>query len=201
MAAAGLAASSSNGAAAAVPGRSLRPKQPCRAAVKPSARATPRSCHVDQSAALFPAGGAMVGTASLAGSSSSSNSSSSSSRRSRTVIAAAAPSSHAAATGSSDTLSAAAATTAALLEWMQQQGCVVSGVALEYSQGPAGHVYRELKASQVCQCCVDCCLDSCLAAQGLRQGEALHSQGTSRVESGMCAKIGLHQQHAVWNAN
>lgn len=44
---------------------------------------------------------------------------------------------------------AAAATTEALLEWMQQQGCVVGGVQLDYSQGAAGQIYRELKALNV----------------------------------------------------
>lgn len=50
-----------------------------------------------------------------------------------------------------DALAAAAATTEALLAWMQQQGCTVEGVQLDYNQGPQGQVWRELKASKVCE--------------------------------------------------
>jgi hypothetical protein len=48
-----------------------------------------------------------------------------------------------------DALCDAAATTSALLDWMQQQGCVVQGVELQYGQGEQGQIYRELKASKV----------------------------------------------------
>lgn len=129
MAAARFAASSSN-AAAALPLSST--KHSYREAAKPSVQTASRSRHVDQSVTLYSAAAVVAGSASLASSGSS---------RPRTVTA------HAC---SSDTLSAAAATTAALLEWMQQRGCVVCGVELDYSQGPAGQVYRELKASKVC---------------------------------------------------
>jgi hypothetical protein len=48
-----------------------------------------------------------------------------------------------------DALRDAAATTSALLDWMQQQGCVVHGLELQYGQGEQGQIYRELKASKV----------------------------------------------------
>lgn len=48
-----------------------------------------------------------------------------------------------------DALAAAEATTSSLLEWMQQQGCVVQGVELQYGLGQQGQVYRELRASKV----------------------------------------------------
>lgn len=142
MAAARFAVSSSNGAAA-VAAQALSPKHSCLAAAKPSVQTAERIRHIDQPVSLFSAAAVVARSASLALASSGSS-------RPRTVTAAVAPT-HAAA-GSSDTLSAAAATTATLLEWMQQQGCVVCGVELEYSQGPAGQVYRELKASKVCLC-------------------------------------------------
>jgi hypothetical protein len=63
--------------------------------------------------------------------------------------AAAAAAAGAGAIDAADAVAAAAATTEALLAWMQQQECVVEGVQLEYSQGPQGQVWRELKACKV----------------------------------------------------
>jgi hypothetical protein len=95
-----------------------------------------------------------LGLASLAISSSTSSSSSSSycceqHVRHLPAAAAAAAAAGASTSDTADAVSAAAATTEALLAWMQQQGCVVEGVQLQYSQGPQGQVWRELKACNV----------------------------------------------------